>query len=251
MDSDKSYQSESEFYYPDEMTNDKEKENIISVRFYFSRESTSPVTPAVDFLPSATGGTQDFGYSFFHYGPSGRWIKYILNTRTELQLRQILRSVTTLSNKHTQFYLFRGKTRGLQKAYSVKRKTPLPLNVIPRQQPISTATFYAKRNLNQQGSYWHPMMQIPWMPPISEVEPSEDSASPTQSFFSLLIGLSRQKILGVFPGYVFSSGASVIPVLSYCLINYKLSVIYNITFTIISSQQYTFRFRSTHVQYSR
>ena len=54
MDSDKSCHSESEFYYPDEMTNDKEKENIISVLFYFSRESTSPVTPAVDFLPTAT-----------------------------------------------------------------------------------------------------------------------------------------------------------------------------------------------------
>ena len=68
---DESYHSESEFYYPDEMTNDKE--STISV----FRESTSPTTPAVGSLPTATGGTWGLGYSFFQYGPPGWWITYI------------------------------------------------------------------------------------------------------------------------------------------------------------------------------
>ena len=77
MDSDESSHIKSGFYYPAEMINDNEKDNIISAWFKFLRESTSLVTAAACFLPMASG-TQDLGHSFFQYGPPGRWVIYTL-----------------------------------------------------------------------------------------------------------------------------------------------------------------------------
>ena len=75
MDSDGSSHIESGFYYPAEMVNDNEKDNIISAWFYSLRESTCPVTAAACLLPTASG-TQDLGHSFFQYGPPSRWVIY-------------------------------------------------------------------------------------------------------------------------------------------------------------------------------
>ena len=97
-------------------------------------------------------------------------------------------------------HLFRGKIQAFQRAYSIKRKTSLSISKTPMRQTIFAKTFDAGRNLNQQGSYWHPMMLSLRIPPISEME-SLNSAPLTQSFFASVVDLlNLKKILGFFTG---------------------------------------------------